>query len=647
MKKLHHTLYGQILVVLRWCAPLGMAVLCFWALKEHVGLPSLSELGDSLAALPAWKWAGACVLTALSFWALGRYDSVAHRHLRSRLDGPRAQTAGMAAIAFSQTAGFGLITGAYARWRLLPGLSPLQAAQITALVGFTFMVTLSAISGIALILVPVLPGTGWLGFALLAAFCTALAASFFFPALRIGKLKLRWPSLIAMSALLGWTALDVIAAGSALWLLLPQTADIAWSTLITVYFVALGAAILSSAPGGAGPLELTVCALLPDTDTAALLAALVAFRIVYYALPAALASALMLLPRRRAKQAKGADDAALMGCAKRPADALPADRARAEVAIIRQNGGHVQLFGFNQLAILDSPQSSIAFFDPISGLAEEIFVPFRAYGQRRNGTVCIYKCGPRIGTAARQARWKVLRIAQEAVLRPQSFADKGSTHRQLRRKLRHAKKAGVVVTTAGGSLPLDQMGMIDELWQSTHGTAYGTTMGRFEQGYLARQKIFLAWKDGHLEGFVSLHHSPQEWCLDLIRIRPDAPDGTSHALVRAAIAEAADDAIPRFSLAAVPDHRWAKKTDPGLRRFKACFAPVWEPRYITAPTWGHMLLSLAEILRLVLRPDPIHPVPASDTSKQADWKKRKPEPPVDGFVHNELEQKAFALNGTP
>ncbi|MDE4174673.1 phosphatidylglycerol lysyltransferase domain-containing protein [Phaeobacter sp. PT47_59] len=647
----HRTLSGSVRTAFRWTAPVAMALLCLWALDARIGLPSLADLGATLAALPGWKWAAACLATAISFWALGRYDSVAHRHLRTGLDSPRAQRAGMAAIAFSQATGFGLITGAYARWRLMPGLKPVQAAQITALVGFTFMMTLAAISGAALLIVPVLPGTGWLGIALLSGFLAAVAASFWFPALRIGRLQLRWPSLIAMAALLGWTALDVVAAGSALWLLLPDTVDVAWSTLVTVYFIALGAAILSSAPGGAGPLELTVCALLPGTDTGALLAALVAFRLVYYALPAALACTMMLLPRRTEAQSAPPEDAALLGTQQRPAASIPAGRPCSEAAIIRQNGGHVQALGLNQLAVLDSPQSTIAFFDLLSGQTGEVFAPFATYGRQRNASVCFYKCSARTGTEARRARWKVLRLAAEAVVCPPSFSESGSSHRQLRRKLRHAEKAGVTALPAAASLPIDQMAEIDHAWQTSHGKAYGTTMGRFEPGYLTHQHVFLAWKDGRLEGFISLHHSDGEWCLDLIRIRPDAPDGTSHALVRAAIAAAAAAEVPRLSLAAVPDHRWAHRFDRGLRRFKSCFAPTWEPRYIAAPSWGQMALSLAEILRLVHRPDPVRPVAPAVSAHEE-------QPAAIGFagvaealsgarIHDEVEQKAIALNGAP
>ena len=141
----------QSLQVLRLTAPFAMAALCIWAVSARVELPSPGELWRLLAEIKSWQWFAAVAATAVSFWALGRYDSVAHRHLQTGLDSPQARKAGMAAIAFSQFAGFGLFTGAYARWRLVPGLTAVQAAQLTGLVALTFMAALTLLSGLAML----------------------------------------------------------------------------------------------------------------------------------------------------------------------------------------------------------------------------------------------------------------------------------------------------------------------------------------------------------------------------------------------------------------------------------------------------------------------------------------------------------------
>ncbi|XHE59439.1 DUF2156 domain-containing protein [Phaeobacter sp. BS52] len=215
--------------------------------------------------------------------------------------------------------------------------------------------------------------------------------------------------------------------------------------------------------------------------------------------------------------------------------------------------------------------------------------------------------------AWRALSWRVLRIAQEAVLQPENFSESGSSRRQLRRKLRQAEKAEVCVLPAAPDLPIEQMAQIDAAWQAAHGGANGTTMGRFQAEYLAQQQVFIAWHRERMVGFVSFHAIAHEWCLDLVRLLPDVPDGTGHALIRAAITEAATLKVPRLSLAAVPDHRLAQRLDPGLRRFKTCFAPRWEDRYVAAPSFLHLAIALGELLRLVH-----HPVPLPHWSEPAD-----------------------------
>ncbi|MEX0304054.1 MAG: phosphatidylglycerol lysyltransferase domain-containing protein [Leisingera sp.] len=603
---------------LRLTLPFLVMGSCLWLLQAQTDFPPLHDLGAVLSGLPAWKWAGAALATAFSFWALGRYDSVAHRHLETGLDGPAARPAGMAAIAFSQTAGFGLFTGAYARWRLLPGLSPLQAGQLTALVAATFLAALSVICGAALLLAPPAPGLAWAGGLILLAAAGISVISFLHPEMPLFCLKLRWPSLTAMAALGFWAVADVAAAGTALWLLLPADAGVAWAPLLTAYTVALGLAVMSSAPGGAGPFELALCALLPAVPDSTLIAGLLAFRLMYYAVPAILSGLLLVFPRLLPLQNKPLTDADLMGSRALPPAALPHSRPCSETGIIRQNGGQVQAFGLNQLALLNTPQSSIALFDPLSGLAAETFTPLAVYARSRNAAACYYKCSRRTSLMARRSGWRILRVAEEAVLDPMAFTEGGSRRRQLRRKLRHAEKSGLEVYQASGALPFDQMQEVDTDWQTAHGTAYGTTMGRFEPGYLSGQEVVLAFQNGKLIGFASFHTSSREWCLDLIRMRPDVPDGTGHALVRAGIAAAAEAGISRLSLAAVPDHRLAKGIDRGLRRFKACFAPQWEPRYMAAPNWLQMALCIAELARLVHRPPAVLPAAAGAQTHNED-----------------------------
>ena len=105
-----------------------------------------------------------------------------------------------------------------------------------------------------------------------------------------------------MSAAFGWAALDVSAAFAALFLLLPSGAEPPLLALFPAFLFALGAGLYSGTPGGAGPFEVTLLAMtatgLPAAmDVTALISGILAFRVVYFAVPGTLAViALMRAP---------------------------------------------------------------------------------------------------------------------------------------------------------------------------------------------------------------------------------------------------------------------------------------------------------------------------------------------------------------
>ena len=228
---------------------------------------------------------------------------------------------------------------------------------------------------------------------------------------------------------------------------------------------------------------------------------------------------------------------------------------------------------------------------------------------------CLYKTGARMAAAARRAGWTVRPVAAEAWIRPAHFCLADPALAGLRRKLRRAARAGISAGAAGSPLPLADMAEVAAEWARSHGGERGFSMGRWCPRYVAGQRVFLATHQGRLIAFLTLHDSPGEWTLDLLRSRPDCPDGTMYALLAAAIDAAASAGIPRLSLAAVPRParrpRSGKTSDGGLARFKAAFAPQWEPLYLCAPSRLAMAIAAADIARAVLRPAPLASVRAS------------------------------------
>jgi phosphatidylglycerol lysyltransferase len=230
---------------------------------------------------------------------------------------------------------------------------------------------------------------------------------------------------------------------------------------------------------------------------------------------------------------------------------------------------------------------------------------------------CLYKVEARMAAAARARGYAVLPVAREAVLDPASFHLVGPARARLRRKLAHARKAGVAVEDCV-TPPLAEMAAVAAQWQVAHGRERGFSMGRWERTYAAGQRVITArTADGRLMAFVTFHAGQRNWVLDLVRVMPDAPDGTIYAMILHAIEMARWHQIAELSLAAVPEPafgltgvlgriaRHATRGSVGLAQFKSAFAPHWRVLYIAAPSRLALLIGGLEVGRAVMRPAPL------------------------------------------
>lgn len=607
---------------LRHVLPLGLMALFVLALREKAAALDLAAVGAALAAVSALQWLAALAATAASFAALAQYDVLIHRQLATALPERQVSHAGAAAIAISQTLGFGLVTGALVRWRMLPGISLGLATRITALVALAFLAGWAVVT--ALVVAALLPGARLPALLLLAGVAALAGLAFWRPELRLFGRVLRLPPLALALRIVGLAALDTAAAALALWLLLPGGVE-AGAVLLPAFLLALGAGMLSGTPGGVGAFELALLGLLPDQPAEPLLAAVLAWRVVYFALPAALGVLAMArpaasAPRRLAQLRRGGP--------------VP-DAPRAEIGLLAQ-GEHALLLapgGAPAWLLAETGQTVTALLDPLA--PGDMLPALRRLAVERGRVPCLYKIGARSAVQARAAGWTVLPVAREAVIDPARFALDSPAHAGLRRKLRHAAKAGVTVTSVppSGPLPGVQMAALAEAWAKARGGERGFSMGRYAPGYVAGQHCVLAWQAGRLVAFASFHAGRREWVLDLMRSGAGLPDGTMQALVAEAIAQAARAGVPRLSLAAVPPDaaglrglparfwRLATRRPCGLVQFKAGFAPRWQPLYIAAPGPAALALAAADIARAIRHPPPLPAAEYGFASARPAWQR--------------------------
>jgi phosphatidylglycerol lysyltransferase len=214
----------------------------------------------------------------------------------------------------SQTLGFPLVTGSSVRYRFWSawGLSTSEIAQAVSFVGATFVLGMIFLSGIVFLLEPartmdllglpeqLLRPLGVILLGLTAGYIAWSAAQR--RPLKIGGWEFPIPSLKVTLLQLTVATFDWAAAGAVLYALLPSGHGIRFLPFLGAFLLAQFAGQISHVPGGLGIFEtLMVLLLKPFLPASSALAALIAFRAVYYLIPFAL-SLLMLAAYEGARQ---------------------------------------------------------------------------------------------------------------------------------------------------------------------------------------------------------------------------------------------------------------------------------------------------------------------------------------------------------
>ena len=278
-----------------------LLTLAVWALRRELGSVHSDELARQIASYGWWHAAFAVAGTVASFGTLGMIESLALRVAapRVRVAKRTAMVTAFVANAFSQSIGVALLTGAAVRIRAYRSrrLDAADVARTTAFVTLTVTLGLLACGGAALlagrpslhlanIIVPARP----LGLVLLliVAAYVAWSAVASREHLGWGRWQLRRPTgRIAVTQLVLSSA-DWLLTATVLFAVLPSAAGIGFAELLRAYLIAQTVGMASHVPGGAGVFEavmLTLTVRGSPTAQAAVVAALVSFRIVYYLLP--------------------------------------------------------------------------------------------------------------------------------------------------------------------------------------------------------------------------------------------------------------------------------------------------------------------------------------------------------------------------
>jgi uncharacterized membrane protein YbhN (UPF0104 family) len=262
---------------------------------------SPGEVVLRLARLPASQIYAAIGLTAASYLLLTGYDFLALRYVARRLRPRDVLFVSFTAFAFSNGIGLQLLSGGSMRYRLYSGLglAPVEIGEIVAFCTFTYALGVITVGGLVATFNPAgvaavtrLPQplvlAAGIGLAALSLGYVIVAAVWHKP-VALGRYRLRPPSLGLAIAQVVLASVDAVLAGSVMYALMPAEFGFTFVSFLNVYIIAATASVLSLVPGGLGVFEAVVAMMTAPTARAAELGAFLAYRMIYFIVPLALA----------------------------------------------------------------------------------------------------------------------------------------------------------------------------------------------------------------------------------------------------------------------------------------------------------------------------------------------------------------------
>lgn len=286
-------------------AALAVAALGLTALFKLLHSVRPHEIRHAFDALSTGQVGAALALTAASYLMLTLYDRFALQVIGRKLPWRTYALASFTSYTLSHNLGLALLTGGSARYRVYrsAGLNGGEIGSVIALASLGFWIGVILLAGLAAMAsTQVLPlfdwglSLHWLHLAGLVVitlcFIPMLLRHFGLKEVNVGGWRTPLPNLPRSAEITVVAALDLAAASAALFVLLPAPDPAAYPAFFLGYALAIIAALISHVPGGLGVFEAVVIALVPG-DKAQLLAALLAYRVIYYLLPLLLAALLL------------------------------------------------------------------------------------------------------------------------------------------------------------------------------------------------------------------------------------------------------------------------------------------------------------------------------------------------------------------
>lgn len=301
----------------RFITPALVLLVCALLLVvfEHLShAVNYKSVVHQLQGLSIDAWSGALFATVLSYAALAGRDAVGLRYLDARVPRSVLWVGSTVASALGNATGFGALTGGAVRCRVYgsAGITPAQVGRLTVFTSVTLALALvlmtaigmvgaaSTLSGLLHVQPRILTIAGAVVIAVFIAMILLCRASARTVQSRWTWLSVTIPARRDLVAELLLAALDVTAAALALWSVLPH-AQVGLGVFVAVFSAAMLLGMIGHTPGGVGVFEAAMMLALGSSVNAPdLLAALLAYRVIYFGLPLVVSTAVLAIFEGRA-----------------------------------------------------------------------------------------------------------------------------------------------------------------------------------------------------------------------------------------------------------------------------------------------------------------------------------------------------------
>jgi phosphatidylglycerol lysyltransferase len=270
---------------------------------------------------------------------------------------------------------------------------------------------------------------------------------------------------------------------------------------------------------------------------------------------------------------------------------------------------YVSASGRSVIAYRVSGSFAVALADPVGPEEEvaEIAAGFIRYCRQNDWGFAFHQALPDFLPVYQALGLKHLKIGDDAVIDLTAFSLDGKGHRGVRHTVSLLERNGDHSFLADPPLDaslLTAAKEVSDAWLGLPGRRErGFTLGRFDEAYLRATPFFgIRNAEGRLLAFANLIPSfaPGESTIDLMRHRPDAPNGTMDFLFVKLFLALRDRGFTRFNLGMAPMSGFDANEEAtaeeravhlffqqlnflfsfrGLKAYKAKFASSWEPRY--------------------------------------------------------------------